>query len=154
MSDKGWYAITPHMYIYIYIYIVGGNEYSYLWKSINDINFGKIDCYLSLYPHISRIYSYTVNVCKNLVQAMFERKKKFSCTNIHFAPLYIYIYIYIYTLTHTHTNTHIYIYIYMHTYIHTYIYVCVCVCVCVISSQRPKSMGLDYSCIEYMPNIK
>ena len=30
---------------------------------------------------------------------------------------------------------------------------CVCVCVCVISSQRPKTVGVDYSCIEYMRNI-
>ena len=27
--------------------------------------------------------------------------------------------------------------------------VCVCVCVC----QRPKTVGMDYSCIEYMRNI-
>ena len=39
--------------------------------------------------------------------------------------------------------------------------VCVCVCVCIyiyiyifmISSQCPKTVGVDYSCIEYMRNI-
>ena len=42
-----------------------------------------------------------------------------------------------------------------HEYIYIYIYVCVCVCVCVlvISSQRPKAVGGEYSCIEYMRNI-
>ena len=29
---------------------------------------------------------------------------------------------------------------------------CVCVCLFVISSQRPKTAGVDYSCIEYMRN--
>ena len=28
-----------------------------------------------------------------------------------------------------------------------------CVCVCVISSQHPKTVGVDYSCIEYIKNI-
>ena len=37
------------------------------------INFGKINCNLSLYTLTSRIYPYTVNVYKNFVQAMFER---------------------------------------------------------------------------------
>ena len=31
---------------------------------------------------------------------------------------------------------------------HIYIYICK-----VISSQRPKKVGVDYSCIEYMRNI-
>ncbi len=30
----------------------------------------------SLYIHICKIYPYTINVCKNFVQAMFERLKK------------------------------------------------------------------------------
>ena len=42
-------------------------------KWINDNNFCKINCNLSLYSHISGIYPYTVNVYKNFVQAMFER---------------------------------------------------------------------------------
>ena len=52
-----------------------------------------------------RIYPYTVNVYKNLIQVMFERlkKSKFSYVRIFIFPtIYIYIYIYI-----------IYIYIYI-----------------------------------------
>ena len=41
---------------------------------------------------------------------------------------------------------YIYIYIYMVVKIYIYIYI-------YISSHRPKTMGVDYSCIEYMRNI-
>ena len=41
-------------------------------KSINGINFCIINCNLSLYTHICRIYPYTVSVYKKYVQAMFE----------------------------------------------------------------------------------
>ena len=37
------------------------------------INVCKINCSLSLYTHINRMYPYTVNVYKNFVQVMFER---------------------------------------------------------------------------------
>ena len=46
------------------------------WKWIKSSNFCKMNCKLSLYTHICRIYIYIVNVYKNFVQAMFERLKK------------------------------------------------------------------------------
>ena len=40
---------------------------------INGINFYKINCQLSLYTHISRIYPSTVSVYRNFIQAIFEK---------------------------------------------------------------------------------
>ena len=45
------------------------------------------------------------------------------------------------------------LYIYIYIYIYMCVCVCVCVCVYVISNQRPKTVGADYPCREYIGSI-
>ena len=45
----------------------------HLWKWINGINFCQINCNSSLHTHISRIYTYTVNVDKHFVQSIWKK---------------------------------------------------------------------------------
>ena len=65
----------------------------------NDMNFCKINYNLSLYTHIGRIYAYTVNVYKEIVQAMFERlinKNIQMDKNLFHPTIYIYIRMWVY----------------------------------------------------------
>ena len=51
------------------------------------------------------------------------------------------------------SGIYIYIYIYIYVCVCVCVCACVCVCVCAISSQRPKTMGVDYSHTHYMRNF-
>ena len=47
-------------------------------KMNNSINFSKLNCNLSLYTYINRIYPFTVNVYKNFVHAMFDKPDQYQ----------------------------------------------------------------------------
>ena len=75
----------------------------------------------------------------------------FGLLVVNFSFIYIYIYIYIYYVS-SHTEDLWYnetVCLWMTIYIYIYILISLSV----IFSRRPKTMGADYSCIEYMRNF-